>query len=421
MTIQRQPSLRRLDWHYMAMQIGFWAMFASIVGYQTALLLDRGFSNGEAGLMTSVRCLAGIVCQPLLGGFADRHPEFPLKRIVSLSMLLSLGVSVWYWLAPGMGLGETALVWAVIGGLEVSSYPLMDAMAIQFINDGVPIRYSLGRGLGSLAYALTCVFLGFQVGRSGVESTLLTHVVLVAAEIALVATYPPYRGRPRARDAEGPRPQSAVALLRSNPSFTLMLAGVLLSLTAVLPLSNFLVNIVTSRGGTDADLGLAMFVMGAFELPTAFLFPRLLRRFGSGRLLVLSAVFGTLKAVALLCTFNYAGVLLAQPLLAIFSPDPDVLEVGVEMVRFLAPCYITYILIELLTGAIRGAGKSVAPMLISVFGVCGLRLLWLFTVVPAHHTLLAVEASYPITWAVTSVAILLYYRFGRWLHPPKKA
>ena len=54
-------------------------------------------------------------------------------------------------------------------------------------------------------------------------------------------------------------------------------------------------------------------------------------------------------------------------------------------------------------------------------GACGLRLLWLFTVVPAHHTLLAVEASYPITWAVTSVAILLYYRFGRWLHPPKKA
>ncbi|TCO92096.1 hypothetical protein EV206_1211, partial [Flavonifractor plautii DSM 6740] len=73
----------------------------------------------------------------------------------------------------------------------------------------------------------------------------------------------------------------------------------------------FLVNIVTSRGGTDADLGLAMFVMGAFELPTAFLFPKLLRRFGSGRLLLISAVFGTLKAVALLCTFNYAGVLLA--------------------------------------------------------------------------------------------------------------
>ena len=307
------PSVRRLDLQYIVMQAAYWAMFAGICAYQAALLQQRGFSNSDVGLLIAVRCLAGIVCQPLLGGFADRHPGIPLKHIVSASLALSLVVGLLFTAMP-MGMAGTVAVFVILGGFEISAYPLMDAMAIQFINDGVPIRYSLGRGLGSLAYALTCVFLGFQVGRSGVESTLLTHVVLVAAEIALVATYPPYRGRPRARDAEGPRPQSALALLRSNPSFTLMLAGVLLSLTAVLPLSNFLVNIVTSRGGTDADLGLAMFVMGAFELPTAFLFPRLLRRFGSGRLLVLSAVFGTLKAVALLCTFNYAGVLLAQPL-----------------------------------------------------------------------------------------------------------
>ena len=158
----------------MAMQAGFWAMFAAIVAYQTALLLERGFSNSEAGLMTAVRCLAGIVFQPLLGGFADRHPRLPLKHIVTVSMALSLVAGVWYWISPGMGLWETTLVWVVIGGLEVSSYPLMDAMAVQFINEGVPIRYSLGRGIGSLAYAVVCVVLGFQAGRLGLESTLVT-------------------------------------------------------------------------------------------------------------------------------------------------------------------------------------------------------------------------------------------------------
>ena len=91
------------------------------------------------------------------------------------------------------------------------------------------------------------------------------------------------------------------------------------------------------------------------------------------------------------------------------------------MVRFLAPCYITYILIELIAGAVRGAGKSVGPMLIDVFGVCGLRLAWLFLVVPVHHTLPAVMASYPITWTVTSVALLCYYRFSHWLQPPRAA
>ena len=112
-----------------------------------------------------------------------------------------------------------------------------------------------------------------------------------------------------------------------------------------------------------------------------------------------------------------AMTVFARPILSIFSPDPDVLEIGVAMVRFLAPCYITYILVELLPGAIRGAGRSMVPMLISVFGVCVLRLVWLFTVVPAHHTIEAVERSYPLTWAVTSAAVLIYYRWGHWLQP----
>ncbi len=311
---QRGPSLRRLDYHYIAMQAGFWAMFAAIVAYQTALLLERGFSNSQAGLMTSVRCLAGIVFQPLLGGFADRHPRIPLKHIVSLSLLLSVAAGAWYWLSPGMGLWETTLVWVVIGGLEVSSYPLMDAMAVQFINAGMPIRYSLGRGIGSLAYAVVCVILGFQAGRLGMESTLLTHLALVVLEILLVATYPAYRGQPRPAGEEGPGPQSTLSLLRSHPRFTLMLAGVFLGLTGIMPLSNFLVNIVTSRGGTEADLGVALFLMGAAELPTAFFFSRLLRRLGSGKLLVMSMAFGTLKGVLLLGSFNCLGVLAVQPI-----------------------------------------------------------------------------------------------------------
>ena len=314
MHTEKTPTLRRLDWHYIAMQMGFWAMFAAIVAYQTALLLDRGFTNGEAGLMTSVRCLAGIVFQPLLGGFADRHPGVPLKHIVAMSLALSLAAGLWYWMDPAMGLGRTALVWVVIGGLGVSSYPLMDAMAVQFINDGMPIRYSLGRGLGSLAYAVVCVLLGLQVGQWGVETTLVTFLLLTAAEIALVFTYPTWHPHAPAAQAEQARPQSALSLLRSNPRFTLMLAGVLFGLTAVLPLSNFLVNVILSRGGTAADLGLAMFLMGGFELPAAFLFPRLLRRLGSGRILVLSMAFCTLKGVALLLTWNLAGVLLCQPL-----------------------------------------------------------------------------------------------------------
>ena len=60
------------------------------------------------------------------------------------------------------------------------------------------------------------------------------------------------------------------------------------------------------------------------------------------------------------------------------------------------------------------------PTLITVFGVCGLRLAWIFLAVPLNHSIVMVEASYPITWATTSLAMLLYYCFGRWLAPPKQ-
>lgn len=123
----------------------------------------------------------------------------------------------------------------------------------------------------------------------------------------------------------------------------------------------------------------------------------------------ISAVFTVLLSVVL--------VVGARPLLSIFCPDPDVLGIGISMVRFLAPTYITYVLIELLAGAIRGAGRVMGPTVISLLGVCVLRLVWIFTLVPLHNTVNMVAASYPITWSITSIALLVYYYRGHWLRP----
>ncbi|SBW09848.1 Transporter, major facilitator family protein [uncultured Eubacteriales bacterium] len=307
------PSSRQLNWHYIAMQAGFWAMFASIVAFQTPLLQARGFTNTEVGFVVAVRCGAGIFCQPLLGGFADKHPNIPLKFIVSASLTLSLLVGLLFTFVP-MGLWGTLAVFVVLGGFEISAYPLMDAMAIQYINAGVPIRYSLGRGIGSFSYAISCVVLGLQSDTAGVESTLLTHAALVVLVALLCITYPTFRAQPRQSGVQEEMPQSVVSLLRGNPRFTLMLVAILLGMTACLPMSNYMTNILLEKGGSNSDLGPTLFMMAAFELPTAFFFQRLLRRYGSGKLLLLSMVFVTLKAVAVSMALSPAAVLLVQPL-----------------------------------------------------------------------------------------------------------
>lgn len=105
----------------------------------------------------------------------------------------------------------------------------------------------------------------------------------------------------------------------------------------------------------------------------------------------------------------------AEPLFRLFSQDDAVVAVGVGMMHVLTPVYITYISIEVLSGALRGCGDVRVPTLITVFFVCGLRMLWLFIAVPIRHEIATVEMSYPITWSLASALFILYYVKGGWM------
>ena len=308
------PSLRRVNALYTMVQLTYWAAFAAFAGYQTALLLGRGFSSGEAGAFAAIRCLAGILAQPLLGGWADRHPKVPLKHILRLCLAVSLAVNgVFYCTRPGFW--GTALIFLALGVLELNAYPLLDSMAVQFINAGLPVNYSLGRGLGSFAYAVACVVLGRQGAYLGVESVLLSHMALLAALIVILSLYPtfPVQALPSGTPEEQ-QPHSIRFLLRSNPAFSLMLAAVFLALTAVMPIVSFLISIVAARGGGAGDLGVALFLMGASELPAAMLFPRLWRHLGSRGMMVLSVAFMAAKPLAFLLSPSLSLLLLVQPI-----------------------------------------------------------------------------------------------------------
>ena len=86
---------------------------------------------------------------------------------------------------------------------------------------------------------------------------------------------------------------------------------------------------------------------------------------------------------------------------------------GVSITTFAA--YITYICIEILSGTCRGCGDSFFPMLLTCFGVCVLRILWITIAVPLRHEVATVAFSYPLTWTITSILFILYYKRGKWM------
>lgn len=93
----------------------------------------------------------------------------------------------------------------------------------------------------------------------------------------------------------------------------------------------------------------------------------------------------------------------------LFTTDEAVVQEGISMLRFIAPMFITYISIEILSGTIRGCGKALIPMLLTCGGVCILRIIWLGIAMPIFPDMKTVMLSYPISWIITGTLFFIYY------------
>lgn len=124
---------------------------------------------------------------------------------------------------------------------------------------------------------------------------------------------------------------------------------------------------------------------------------------------------GILISIGLVACICGPILLLARPLLGIFTMDAAVLALGMDFIFFMVPTYFTYTPTELLGGIIKGLGNSFVPMLISAISVCAIRSLWALFAPRVWPGMETVMFSYPMSWVISSVLFILYYNFGSWM------
>ncbi|MBR2473078.1 MAG: MATE family efflux transporter [Clostridia bacterium] len=110
--------------------------------------------------------------------------------------------------------------------------------------------------------------------------------------------------------------------------------------------------------------------------------------------------------------FGNAAYLAGDKLLGIYITDmPEAIPYGLLRMSFLAAPYFLCGTMDVMTGALRGAGRSVSAMVITIAGVVGIRIVWIFTIfqIPQFHTLRSLYFSYPISWAVTLIIEFVYF------------
>lgn len=96
-------------------------------------------------------------------------------------------------------------------------------------------------------------------------------------------------------------------------------------------------------------------------------------------------------------------------LFRLFTNDAEVIRIGSEMLLLITPWYIVFVIIEILSGSLRGIGDVVIPMIITMCGICLLRVVWIIGALKIKPTIPAIIFSYPVTWISTAVLFIIYY------------
>lgn len=112
-----------------------------------------------------------------------------------------------------------------------------------------------------------------------------------------------------------------------------------------------------------------------------------------------------------------AGLMISGiPLLRLLTPDEAVVETTYQVMSYFVPFYFTWVLVEVLSAVLRGAGDAFYPVAIIGIGICLFRVIWIVTVFAHFGTLLSLCLSYTVSWTITSAALVIYYKKGRWMN-----
>lgn len=127
----------------------------------------------------------------------------------------------------------------------------------------------------------------------------------------------------------------------------------------------------------------------------------------------------TVTGLVLGNAFYFAG----DKLLRLYSPDKEVIAVGLRRMLLICCPYCLCGIMDTLVGCLRGMGRSVLPMFVSLTGACVFRIIWIYTVFQADRTLETLYVSYPISWTLTSLVHLgcFLFIYLRLLHHEKDA
>lgn len=110
---------------------------------------------------------------------------------------------------------------------------------------------------------------------------------------------------------------------------------------------------------------------------------------------------------------GYGSYAFGTEILKVYTENPKVIQCGLEILSMTTVTYFLCGIMDLFPGALRGMGRSGVPMILSIIGTVGTRIVWIFMLFPQHRSLEFLFISYPVSWLFTIVMQVICFYFVR--------
>lgn len=306
-------SAARCNLAFGGMQGCYYGSNCMFFGFLIAYLTSKGYSNILVGLNSTIIAAATMLAQPLGGYIIDSF--ISPKKFLIISALISVPCTILFFMLDAgpavsmMLIALIALFYSPLGGV-------IDSWSVRIREQGVAINYPVTRSMGSIFYSTSALIVGVIISRFGYSVMLPAHLIFLA--LMLISCFfeedVPCKNKVRREDTTQQRIGllQAFKILLTNSTYTIFLISYFFYNLGLRVVATFITPILQERGGTPAQVGMALFMAAFFELPILLTFNRYIMRLKLEAIYILSLSFGFFRVIAINMSDNVAAVMLAQ-------------------------------------------------------------------------------------------------------------
>lgn len=305
---------KSLDIRYACIHGFYWMLCCSMIGYASVFLLDKGFTNTTIGTVLAISNILAVFGQPAVASYMDKTSKLSLRMLISLILVVIIALSLVLCFLTGASMVMVVLT-IVVFTLMLTLQPFINSLTFAFEKNGIHINFGLARGIGSVAYAVMSLILGNLVAAFSPELLPFFYVGLSLCALFFVYTFflPGHKDEIVHQEKETEHDQLSMGqFIKKYKTFMLLLVATVLLFFDHSVINNFFIQVVNHINGNSADMGNAIFLAAVLELPTMALFTKFQQKIGCKNMMLISAVFFSVKHVLTYFAVNMFMIYVAQ-------------------------------------------------------------------------------------------------------------